>query len=493
VIDIGKGGIVRAKTGLRAVAAVIVALTAVPGAARAADPAPGSRVTVHADQGLGVLRPGAVGVNTPIWNPRLPDREVPALLRAAGIGTLAFNGGGLTDLYHWRDGSMSPDPDAAHHPYDYSLLPPQITFDQFATAARRAHARTLVHVNYGTGTAQEAADWVRYANVEKHYGVRDWAIGEEVWGNGGITVNGFTINFEPDAHADKSGTAYGRNVVEYARAMKAADPAIRVGVELTGLQIPAMRQWDADVLTAAGSVIDFVDVHRFPYFQADKSDAALLQTARQIPELMSGLRSLVDEKSGGRHVDIVVGETNSAAVQAPQQVSTFNALFLADTELSVLDNGAVSVDWWALHNGGYATSGGGDLGLLSTGDCDDAGQNCGPPANTPFPTYYAQQIVGAVARPGGRLLPVTSANDLVIGHAVRQSNGTLAVVLINEDPDNAQPVTVDLAGYRAAPGATVLRYGRGDQAVVRQHENGDVRTRTLPPYSITTILLKPAA
>jgi hypothetical protein len=483
---------VRLKTGLRAVTALVVALAAAPTAARAADPVPASRVTVDADQNLGVLRAGAVGVNTPIWNPRLPDEAVPALLRNAGIGTLAFNGGGLTDLYHWRDGSMSPDPDAAHHPYDYTLLPPQITFDQFATTAREAHAQALVHVNYGTGTPQEAADWVRYANLEKHYGVHDWTVGEEVWGNGSITVNGFTINFEPDAHADKSGTAYGRNVVEYARAMKAVDPTIRVGVELTGLQIPAMQQWDADVLTAAGPVVDFVDVHRFPYFQADNSDAALLQTARQIPSLMSSLRTLVDQKSGGRHVDIVVGETNSAAVQAPQQISTFNALFLADTELSVLDNGAVNVDWWALHNGGYATSGGGDLGLLSTGECDDAGQNCAPPADTPFPPYYAQQIVGAVARPGGRLVPVTSTSDLVIGHAIRQSNGTLAVVLINEDPEHAQPVTVDLTGYRAAPGATVLRYGRDDQAVVRQHETGAACTRTLPPYSITAILLKPA-
>jgi hypothetical protein len=187
-------------------------------------------VTVRADQPAGTIAPGAVGVNTPIWNGDLLDQPPDGLVRQAGINLLEFNSGGVSDLYHWRDGSLSPDPNPAGHPSDYDSLIPAFSFDQFEQTARTVDAGTLVHVNYGTGTPAEAAAWVRYANIVKHDHVNDWAIGEEVWGNGGIDG----IDFEPDAHPDKTPTAYADNVVAYAKAMKAVDPGIRVGVEVTG-------------------------------------------------------------------------------------------------------------------------------------------------------------------------------------------------------------------------------------------------------------------
>ena len=39
-------------------------------------------------------------------------------------------------------------------------------------------------MNYGSGTAAEAAAWVKYANVTKNYGVKYWEVGNEVYGNG---------------------------------------------------------------------------------------------------------------------------------------------------------------------------------------------------------------------------------------------------------------------------------------------------------------------
>ena len=466
-----------------------VVLAATPGTALADQTTTGN-VTVRADQALAEIRPGAIGVNTPIWNPRLVDPAVPGLIRQAGIRRLEFNGGGVSDLYHWRDGSVSADPDAADHPYDYAALPPQFSFDQFAATAQQTHADMLVHVNYGTGTPEEAAAWVTYANRVKHYHIKDWAIGEEVWGNGSIPG----VNFEPDAHADKSAAAYGRNALAFIAAMKAADPGIRVGVELTGVpagvSLPGFNEWDQGVMSTVGGAADFVDFHEYPFGVRDTSDKGLLGSVRQLPANLAALRALVDRYAGrGRHVDLVVGETNSAAFQAPQQISVFNALYLADDMLTLLENGTTGVAWWALHNGGYGDTHG-DLGLLSTGDCDDTGTVCAPPADTPYPPYYGLQLTGALARPGGTLVATSSADPLVVTHAVREPDGSLAVLLLNEDPTNARKVCLDVRGYRAGGDPTVLWYGPGVDRVQVTHQAG--RTRTLPAYSLTEMVFAPA-
>jgi hypothetical protein len=99
------------------------ALTGIGGATAGPRPAQSTApvaVTVHVDHAVGVIAAGAVGVNTPIWNQHLLDRSVPTLLRLAGVQALVFNGGGVSDLYHWQTGTLSPDPDPRDHPYNYA-------------------------------------------------------------------------------------------------------------------------------------------------------------------------------------------------------------------------------------------------------------------------------------------------------------------------------------------------------------------------------------
>jgi alpha-L-arabinofuranosidase len=471
------------RTGIRGTTVLVMAAVAVVATATPAVAGPADATVVRVDAGttLAPIRPAAIGVNTPIWNPFLLDQPVPGLIRKAGIGLLEFNGGGLSDLYHWQDGSATPDPD---HP-TFNNLPPRFTFDQFENVARQTGAQTLVHVNYGTGTAAEAAGWVGYAR-QKHYGVRDWVIGEEVWGNGGIPG----IAFEPDQHQDKSPQAYAHNSLDFIAAMKAADPGIRVGVELSGVAGGPLRDWDAAVLAIVGRSVDFVDFHDYPFSATDTSDAGLLKLPRDAAAHVGALRGLVDQYAGpGHHVDLVAGEANSAVFQAPQQISMFNALYLADDVLSLLESGTRNVAWWALHNGGYGSTGG-DLGLLSSGDCNDAGTVCPPAVDTPFPPYYGMRLVGAMARTGGALVPVSTGDPLVVGHAVREPDGSLAVLVLNENPTASVRVRLDLCGARVGGRETVLTYGSGDSAVHVSHDGGPARrVRTLAPYSLTLVLL----
>jgi alpha-L-arabinofuranosidase len=454
-----------------AAAAALVAALAGPAVAETTT----NTVTVHADQPIATLAANAIGANTPIWNPNLVHPVVASRIHTAGLRTLAFNGGGVSDLYHWADGSLSHDPDAANHPYDYYSLKPQFSFDQFESVAKRAGAGTFVHVNYGTGTAAEAAGWVRYANKVKNYRVRDWEVGEEVYLNGYLP----DLNIEPDAHADKSPEAYARNVVEYSRAMKAVDPTIRVGVGLlvSGPGPSVYRDWNETVLRIAGPAIDFVDLHWYPSTFVGSDQATLLGSADAIPTIMQDMRATVDQLAGPR-VAITIGETNSAISGGPDQIAPFNALFLAEHALTMLENDADSIDVWALHNG---NDGSGDLGLLASGDC----AGCAPD-DTPYPPYFGVQLATQVAGHGGRLLQASSTDPLVRVHASRRADGSVAVMLINTDPTNA--TTVRLAGCASGP-AEVMSYQPGDQRVRVRHEHG-TPTRTLPPYSIMVLILR---
>ena len=59
---------------------------------------------------------------------------------------------------------------------------PNTGFDAYMGTVRSAGAQPVVIANYGSGTPQEAAEWVRCANVTKGYGVNLCEVGNEVYG-----------------------------------------------------------------------------------------------------------------------------------------------------------------------------------------------------------------------------------------------------------------------------------------------------------------------
>ncbi|MEU4848143.1 hypothetical protein [Streptomyces gilvosporeus] len=461
----------------------------------------------------------AIGVNTPFWNPYLTRSNTPELIRRAGIKTLSFNSGGPSDLYHFQHGGwLSPDPNGKNNG-GYQDLDPTFTFDHFAKAAHDAHARMLVHVNYGTGPTdtkahpstkehpkpgdpREAAAWVRYANRTHHYHVRNWIVGEETYLNGWFSNPAHPAPREPDAHTDKSPAAYARNTIAYAKAMKAVDPTIRVGIEFFPAD-PAtahgpgkgkLKEWDDAVLHTPGlaKAVDFVDIHWYhTTFSGKFDDASVLADTANTAPVLKALRADLDRASGPRHhIGIVAGESNSGVFPTQQQDNAVGALYLLDSNLSLLENGVSDIDWWALYNGPSATKDGGwgDLGLLSSGKClgGQPKKHCEPPVGTPFAPYQTLRMLTTALKGGGATLATTTTGgrDTLTAHAVRRADGTLAVVVLNKDPKQAQPFHLTLpAGYHTD---RTLTWQRGDSAPATHHGAAPIR---LAPYSAAVILL----
>ncbi|TDC76625.1 alpha-L-arabinofuranosidase [Micromonospora sp. KC606] len=477
----------RARRGRRTAVAASLLLAAglltgnPPTASAAAAPV---AVTVNARAGLATVPDTALGVNHAIWDANLGTDETSDLLRAAGVRMLRYPGGSYADIYHWKD-----------HTAPGGYVAPGTDFDTFMAGARRVGAQPMIIANYGTGTPAEAADWVRYANVTKGYGARWWTIGNENYGNGH-----YGSAWEADHHPDKSASYYANLVVEYADAMKAVDPSIKVGAVLTmpgnwpdGITAGAdPGPWNQTVLSVAGPKIDFVDVHWYPGGTAVESLARI----NHIPDAVWQLRQQLARYAGPNadRIGISLTELNVEQGRNTQP----GALFLADAYSGLLENGVFTVQWWNVHNGfdkvsevaGHTDYG--DYGMLSSGGCAADGSVCQPPLNTPFAPYHGLSMMNLFAQPGNQFVRSGTDQPLVTAHAVRRRNGDLAVLLVNKDPDNAHPITIDYAGFTPSAAAPTVHTLTNGASGITTGQGGSATSRTLPAYSLTTLVVRPA-
>jgi hypothetical protein len=459
--------------------------TAKAAATVAATVAGAANVTVNANEGQGTIPATAYGLNSAVWDSQMNVPQVQGLLQQAGVRMLRYPGGSYGDIYHWQTNTAQG-----------GYVAPGTDFDSFMGTVQKVGAQPILIANYGTGTPSEAAAWVQYANVTKGYGARYWEIGNELYGNG-YYGNGW----EADNHASKSPATYAQNVIQYANAMKAVDPTVKIGAVLTlpGNWPDAVvasadsGDWNKIVLSAAGSAIDFVIVHLYP---PGSIGAAVLNAPEQVAGELAQLRQEIDKYAGANGPDIQVAltETDSNNYMDTQP----GALYAADTYMTSLENGVFTVDWWDTHNGATSISTApdgatdfGDEGLLSSGGC--VSSTCEPAQNTPFPPYYAISMLSKLGMPGDTMVRAGSDQHLVTAHAVRNANGDLSVMLVNKDPVNSYQVSLHYAGFTPSAAAPVV-YTYGDEATsITSAAHGTGAGQVLPPYSIETIVLTPQA
>lgn len=470
-----------------AVGAAAAAALAVSPQAAQADTTPGPtpvHVSVNANEGLGTIPDTGYGLNSAVWDSQMNVPAVQNMLSQAGVRMLRYPGGSYGDIYHWQTNTA---------PGGY--VAPGTDFDSFMGTVKQIGAQPMLIADYGSGTPDEAAAWVRYANVTKGYGAKYWEIGNELYGNG-YYGNGW----ETDSHTDHSPVAYANNVLAYVSAMKAVDPTIKIGAVLTTpgnwpdgvVNSTDSGDWNKTVLSIVGSKIDFAIVHWYPNGQGA---ATLLNEPQQVSGELAQLRQEIDQYAGpnGPGIGIAMTEMNGGVDEDTQP----DALFGADSYFTALEHGVFNVDWWDTHNGGNAVSTApdgatdfNDWGVLSSGTT--IGTTSEPPMNTPFPSYFAISMLSKVGRSGDTMVRAASDNSLVSAHAVRNANGDLSVMLINKDPSASHEVDLSYAGYTPSTAApTVYSYADEGTAITSGIE-GTGAVQQLPPYSIETVVLTPS-
>ncbi|MFB8087499.1 cellulose binding domain-containing protein [Streptomyces sp. NPDC055992] len=461
-----------------------------PAAPQSADAADAD-VRVNAQAALGTLTSEARGVNTAIWDAHMNDPEVAGLMKSADVGVMRYPGGSYADIYHWET-----------HTAPGGYVAPGTGFDAFMGTVRATGAQPVLIANYGSGTPEEAAGWVRYANITKKYGAKYWEIGNEIYGNGH-----YGSGWEHDDHEDKSPQEYARQVRAYAAAMKAVDPTVRIGAVLTTpgewpdgvVGEGDSGDWNQTVLPAVADVVDFVSVHWYAGGADTTAEDAMTRLTR-LPGELREVRRQIDRAAGADSPDIEIALTEiNTNTGGARLTARPNGLFAADAFMTALENGVFTVDWWNTHNGAgqITTVDGetdyGDMGMLSSGAC--TGDVCEPAPNTPFPPYYGMKMTAGLGTAGDTMVAAESSAQDVSAHAVLRRDGRLSVMLVNKDPDTARTVDLDYAGFTPSTTAPeVSRYARGDSDVTDVTDGEASASRvTVPPYALLTVTLEPRA
>lgn len=229
--------------------------------------------------------------------------DVIELVRRITPPVVRWPGGCFVDAYRWRNGVGERDArPTVFDPAWRGWEPNDFGTDEFVAWCRAVGAEPYICVNTGSADAEEAAAWVQYCNGSpdtqwgaqraenghpEPYGVRYWSVGNETYG-------GWEIG-------NVSAVQYGRLFVEFAEAMREADPEIElIAVGADPLGIP---EWNRTVLGIAGEQMDMLSVHRYVPHTRDDSQrerqyAAIVAASVDIERRLRMVAETIEEVLG---------------------------------------------------------------------------------------------------------------------------------------------------------------------------------------------------
>ncbi len=440
------------------------------------------------------------GVAAAIWDSEFATPATISLLDANRTRITRFPGGSLSDNYHWRTNTT-----------DNNTWQWATDFDEFAGVAQAINAQAFITVNYGTGTAQEAADWVRYSKITKGYPFKFWEIGNENYGS-----------WETDSHGrPHDAYTYATVARDYINAMKAVDSTIKVGVVVnTGENSyanysdhPALNSrtgqthtgWTPVLLStlrSLGVTPDFVIYHKYEQQPGQEDDSTLLQAARTWLSDAADLRQQLNDYlgAGAANVEIVATENNSVSSSPGKQTTSLvNGLYYADSIGQVLQTEFNAFTWWIFRNGRDLGNNNSDL-LYGWRQYGDYGMVSGD--NEPYPAFYVSKLISNYLAAGGdQVVSATSDYSLLSVYAIKRASGDLSLMVINKSRTSDLNASISIAGIVPRPDATIYSYGiPQDEAARTGTGSPEIATSgfagaassfdyTFAPYSVTVIAL----
>ena len=441
-----------------------------------------------------------------------PRPEMVALAQQMGCTTLRYPGGLQADTHHWERGmGMLSERGLNEHANARSMQPTLVGTQEFLELCERLGATPLITVNIASGSAQEAAEWVRQVNVT---GLRSRATGQRL-----PKVPMWELGNEPYLQPQEQPelwlkpAEFAQRAKRFAQAMLAVDPSISLSLPLTtdrrnGHPITPLPGFSKEVLKVDIPGVTHFSLHNaYVPFGMERSHSAdalywgAMAGGRALAEDLRNMRALLAELRPGTRPRFAITEFNSLFTlgkgesdQLPKApvgalaVAELMRVLASERDVDLAHFWSLSGNGFfgALHPHGWMRPAGQVLALFSTALNGQrmAGDLQAPTLDTPS--------VG--------VSPLTKALPLAESLVTREG-ATLRVLIVHKDPVNPALLEVNLAGGRIqSGGVSLLRadspFDVKDVAKVMRREDASWPAEgrlSLPPCSVALLELKTKA
>lgn len=391
------------------------------------------------------INSGIFGINAALWDGDLLKPETEKYVKEVNHAVIRYPGGLRADDDHWKEVLDKKDW--------------MVDTDEFLGFCAKTNTTPMITVNFGKGTPEEAAAWVKHVNVDLKKKVKYWEIGNEIYG---------------DWHPNMTtGEDYGKRAAEFIKQMKAVDPSIVITVVwvLDG-------DWNKEVFEYTKDIADGVNVHHYPQHAGEENDAALLAAPASLDAIIPGVRKQLQEYGvAGKKYEIWLTEWNSVDFKpGVQTLGIVNAIFVADYLGKLATYNIEQASYWDIHND--LTEQGGDYGYLSRVGAPDGD-------NVPRLSYWAFKMASESLR--GKMVQTKTDNDNVASYLTEQQ-GKKVLLLVNKNPETKAVTKLSIPGFSGqAVRKVLLKDGQKNGYTESTIAVKPGVNLMLPPYSITTI------
>jgi alpha-L-arabinofuranosidase len=205
--------------------------------------------------GHGIYEGIWVGPDSPIPNTRGIRNDVVAALKAIKVPNVRWPGGCFADEYHWRKGIGSPRAVTLNPNWGGVIEPNTFGAHEYMDFLDQIGSEAYVSVNLGSGTSQEASEWLEYLTAAQPttlakeraanghpapYKIAYLGIGNESWDCGG--------NMTPDYYLDQM-KIYSRFVRNFNPAQQDKQQMLKIAVGPGGGE-PRWTEWTEAIMKA---------------------------------------------------------------------------------------------------------------------------------------------------------------------------------------------------------------------------------------------------
>jgi len=451
-----------------------------------------------------------VGEKSDIPNTNGFRLDVVGALKELKVPLVRWPGGCFADTYHWKDG-IGPKADRS------SIINVHwggVTEDnsfgthEFLNFCELIGADPYICLNVGSGTVQEAADWIEYTTSanespmtklrkkngrEKPWNVKYWSAGNETWGCGG--------NMRPEYYADLY-----RQYASYMRA-----PGI---YKIASGANSEDYNWMEVLMREAKGMMNGISLHYYtiPFDwnkkgSATQFDEALwfttLQKTLKMEELVTKHSAIMDKYDPTKKVGLLVDEWGTWYDVEPGtnpgflfQQNTLRDAMVAGINLNIFNNHADRVRMSNIAQMINVLQ-----AMILTKDKE----------MVLTPTYYVFKMYNV--HQDAKMLPIdikcgkytSGANSIdAISASASVKDGVVSITLCNLDPNKAQDISFDVQGLKLATvsGKIITAnkinayndFGKKEEVSISDFKNAKINKglveASIPAKSVVLIQLK---